>query len=243
LNATQTREINSMPAGLPPAQLDALRRLDTCTVANAIETFDVRLRNEGYMDASVRSIFPRLPPLVGYAATVRIRCSNPPPVPVAAYAQRTDWWTSLLAIPAPRAVVIEDVDERIGRGAFLGEVHAQILQALGCAGVITNGAVRDVPMIEPLGLPLFAGSLAVSHAYVHIVDFGHPVRVGGLEVQPGDLLHGDGHGVLSIPQEIAAQIPAAAARLLEREARVIALCRSQDFSLERLRDVVVGVFD
>lgn len=232
-----------MEASLGPAQLEALRRLDTCTVANAIETFDVRLRNEGYLDATVRSLLPRLGPMVGYAATVRIRCSNPPPVPVAAYAQRTDWWTSLLAIPAPRVVVIEDVDELRGSGAFLGEVHAHILRALDCAGVITNGSVRDVPAIEALGLPLFANSVAVSHAYVHIVDFGHPVQVGGLEIRPGDLLHGDVHGVLSVPLEIAAGIPAAAARLLEREARVIALCRSPDFSLTRLREVVVGVFD
>jgi hypothetical protein len=63
---------------LSPAQLDALRRFDTCTVANAIETFNVRLRDVGFADSSVRCVFPKLPPLVGYAATVRIRYAGPP---------------------------------------------------------------------------------------------------------------------------------------------------------------------
>jgi regulator of RNase E activity RraA len=224
-------------------QLAALKQLDTCTVANAIETFNVRLRNEGYTDTSIRSIFPHLRPMVGYAATVRIRCSNPPPVQGRMYPERTDWWNYVLSVPAPRVVVIEDVDENRGAGAFLGEVHAHILRALQCVGVVTNGTVRDVPAIEAAGLPLFAGAVAVSHAYVHIVDFGEPVEVGGLSIAPGDLLHGDCHGVLSVPKEIAAEIPAAAARLVEREKKAIAICRSSEFSLQKLRTAVEGIFD
>ena len=99
-----------MQTSLSREQLAALAALDTCTVANAIETFGVRLRNEGYADSSIRSIFPSLPPMVGYAATVRIRCSNPP-LRGQAYVERTDWWNYLLSLPAPRVVAIEDVDE------------------------------------------------------------------------------------------------------------------------------------
>ena len=223
-------------------QLAALQRLDTCSVANAIETFDVRLRNEGFADASIHCMFPKLPPMVGYAATVRVRCSNPPPQDHT-YTNRTDWWNYVVSLPAPRVVVIKDVDDQPGTGAFLGEVHAHILQALGCSGVITTGSVRDVPAIEALGLSLFAGSIAVSRAYVHIVDFGNPVEVGGLTVQPGDLLHGDLHGVLSVPKEIAADIPAAVARRADREKKVIALCKSGEFSLAKLREAVKGIFD
>src|SRR5260221_10647803 len=95
-------------------QLAALRRLDTCAVANAIETFSVRLRNEGYCcDASVRCLFPKLPVICGHAVTVKIRCSSPPPnVKEHSYLDRNDWWNELLKIPAPRVVVIQDVDER-----------------------------------------------------------------------------------------------------------------------------------
>lgn len=226
---------------LSPAQLDALRRLDTCTVANAIETFNVRLRDTGFADSSVRCVFPKMPPLVGYAATVRIRYSGPP-VDGQVPAERTDWWSTLLAVPAPRVVVLEDVSDRPGFGSFMGEVHAHVLRALGCAGAVTNGSVHDLPGIEAAGFRLFAGSVAVSHAYVHIVDYGKPVEVGGLKVSPGDLLHADQHGVLSVPAQIAADIPAAAGRLLERERKVIEFCRSKEFTVEKLRDAVKGVF-
>ena len=57
---------------LTPEQLEALRRLDTCTVSNAVETFGLRLRNEGYTDASIRCLFPHLPAMVGHAVTVKI---------------------------------------------------------------------------------------------------------------------------------------------------------------------------
>ncbi len=230
-----------MSSLLSPAQLDALRRLDTCTVANAIETFNVRLRDVGFADSSVRCVFPKMPPLVGYAATVRIRYSGPPVEGLVAV-ERTDWWDKLLVVPAPRVVVIQDVSERPGFGSFVGEVHAHVLKALGCKGVVTNGSVHDLPGIEAAGFPLFAGGLSVSHAYVHIVDYGKPVEVGGLKVNPGDLLHADQHGVLSVPKEIAADLPAAAERLLERERKVIELCGSGETSVAKLRDAVKGIF-
>ncbi|MBI5803033.1 MAG: RraA family protein [Verrucomicrobia bacterium] len=226
---------------ISPAQIDALRRFDTCTVANAIETFNMRLRDVGFADSSVRCVFPKMPPLVGYAATVRIRYSGPP-VEGRVAVERTDWWNKLLAVPAPRVVVIQDVSERPGFGSFIGEVHAHVLKSLGCIGAVTNGSVHDLPGIGAAGFHLFAGSVAVSHAYVHIVDFDKPVEVGGLKVNPGDLLHADQHGVLSVPPEIAADIPAAAERLLERERKVIELCRSGETSVEKLRDAVKGVF-
>lgn len=232
-----------MQATLSLEQIDALKRLDTCTVANAIETFAIRLRNEGYAEPSLRSIFPEMPPMVGYAVTVRIRCSNPPPTVNRGYVERTDWWNHVLTMPAPRVVVIEDVDEKCGAGAFVGEVHAHILQALGCVGVLTNGTVRDVPAIQAIGMPLFATAPAVSHAYVHVVEFGCDVEIAGLTIRPGDLLHGDCHGVLNVPAEIAGEIPAVAARLLAKEREVIDLCHSPNFSVDRLRAAVKGVFD
>jgi 4-hydroxy-4-methyl-2-oxoglutarate aldolase len=218
-------------------QLEAIRGLDTCTVSNAIETFNLRLRNEGFADASIRCIFPHLPPMLGYAVTGRVRCSGPPPVGHT-YFDRTDWWDHLLSIPAPRVVVMEDIDGKPGLGAFAGEVHANILLALGCAGVVTNGAVRDLQAVEPTGFHFFAGNVAVSHAYVHVVEFGSPVELGGLRICPGDLIHGDRHGIVSVPKEIAAEIPATAVRILERERKVIHLCRSPEFSVEKLRAAV-----
>jgi regulator of RNase E activity RraA len=214
-------------------RLEAIRQFDGCTISNAIETFDVRLRNEGFADGTIRCVFDDLPPVVGHAVTARIRCSTPPAVGHS-YHDRTDWWTYILTVPAPRVVVVEDVDDRPGLGAFIGDLHAHILQALGCVAYVTNGSVRDVAAVGRIGFQFFAKSLSVSHAFVHLVDFDQPVRVGGLRVESGDIVYGDRHGVLTIPAGIAGDIPAVATRMIDQERRVIDLCQSPDFSLEKL---------
>lgn len=215
-------------------QLEALRRLDACVLANTIETFHERLRNEGFVNHTVRSLFPHLAPMVGYAATIKIRGSAPP-IADGPYPDRTDWWEYVLSLPAPRVLVIQDVATQPGLCSLMGEVHMSIARALHCIGVVTNGSVRDIRAAHSAGFHYFAGSVSVSHGYVHIVDFGKPVEIGGLLIRSGDLLHGDLHGVQTVPLAIAAQIPAVAARILAREQTLIALCRSPDFTLEKLR--------
>ena len=227
-----------MNAPLTTEQLEALRRLDACTLANAIEKFHERLRNEGFVDHTVRCLFPQLPPMVGYAATITIRGSLPPTTD-GKYIDRTDWWDYILSLPAPRVVVVQDVSSRRGLGSLVGAVHMNILRALHCAGVVTNGSVRDIPAAESDGFHFFAGSVSVSHAYVHIVEIGKPVEVGGLTVKSGDLLHGDLHGVQSVPLDIAGRIPEVAAEITAREQALIALCRSPEFSVEKLRAAVI----
>jgi regulator of RNase E activity RraA len=175
--------------------------------------------------------------MLGYAATVKIRGSAPPTTDQP-YTDRTDWWDYILSVPAPRVVVVQDVATRPGLGSLDGAVHMSILQALHCTGVITNGSVRDIPTAASAGFHLFAGSVSVSHAYVHIVEIGTPVELAGLKINSGDLLHGDIHGVQSIPLPLAPQIPAVAAKLTAREQAVIALCRSREFSLDKLRTAV-----
>jgi len=226
-----------MNAILTSEQLEILRRLDACTLANAIETFHKRLRNEGFVDHTVHCLFPDLRPMLGYAATVKIRGSSPPTA-AGRYADRTDWWEYVRSLPAPRVVVVQDVATQVGLGSLLGAVHANILRALGCVGAVTNGSVRDLPAAKQLGFNLFAGSVAVSHAYVHIVEFGTPVEIGGLKIQSGELLHGDLHGVQSIPLQVADKIPLAAAEIIAREQELIAICQSKDFSIEKLRAAV-----
>jgi 4-hydroxy-4-methyl-2-oxoglutarate aldolase len=218
-------------------ELDALRQFDTCMIANAVETFNVRLRNTGFSDASIRCMFTDAPPMVGYAATARLRCGEPP-IKGGTFRDRTEFWKSILDVPSPRILVLEDMDHPPGRGAFVGDVHAAILKALGCIGYLTNGAVRELSSVRATGLQLFAGSVAVSHAYAHIFDIGAAVTVGGMKVQPRDLLHADLHGVLTIPAGIAAAVPGVAAGLQRTEQKIIDFCRSSDFSVARLGDVL-----
>jgi regulator of RNase E activity RraA len=177
--------------------------------------------------------------MLGYAVPIKIRCSSPPSKGHA-YLDRTDWWKYILTLPEPRVVAIQDADDQPGTGAFLGEVHSSILLALGCVGAVTNGAVRDLSAVESMRFQLFAGNAAVSHAYSHIVEIGSEVQIGGLKIKPGELLHGDRHGILSIPIGLAAEIPAVANNILEQERKLIALCRSRDFTLEQLSAAVKG---
>ena len=222
---------------LTEGELDALRQFDTCMVANAIETFNVRLHNTGFTNASIRCIYKDAPPMVGYAATARLRSGEPPMVGNT-FHDRADFWNSILQIPSPRILVLEDKDNPPGRGAFVGDMHAAILKALGCIGYVTNGAVRELAAVRAMGVQLFAGNIAVSHAYSHIFDLGAAITVGGMEVRPGDLLHGDQHGLLTIPTKIAGAIPAVAAEIQKEEQRVINFCRSSAFSVAKLAEVM-----
>jgi len=227
----------AMITPLTAEEFEALRRWDTCTLANAIETFRVRLRNEGFADGSIRCQFPDLPPILGYAATVTIRGSAPPTAG-RLYLDRTDWWDYVVSVPSPRMVVVQDVATLPGLGSLLGAVHINILRALGCVGAVTNGAVRDVPAAEEIGFQLFAVGITPSHGYVHIIEYGKPVEAGGLKINSGDLVHGDRHGVQSIPLDIATRVPAAAEAIAAKEKRLIALCQSPDFTVGKLRDAV-----
>lgn len=217
------------------ATFESLRQLDTCTASNAIERLNVRLRNEGFVADAVECLFPKLPPLLGYAGTARIRTSSAP-MAASCYYDRMDWWSYLATLPEPRVMVIEDVDHKRGFGALVGEIHAVIAQALNCVGCITNGAVRDLAAVEKLGFSLFAARAAVSHSYAHIIDFGDPVELGGLVIHPGDLMHADRNGVHVIPLEIAAEVPSMARHIQDEERKLVDFCRSRDFSLQDLSE-------
>lgn len=215
---------------LDAAVLAALARYDSPTICNAIETFDVRPRDEGYMSHEIQCRFPDLGVMVGYAATGTIRsrgrgAGDPEPL-----------WTHLRRLPAPRVVVLQDLDDPPGAGSFWGEVMGNTFTALGCTGTVTNGCVRDLKEVRELGFHFFSQSVGVSHAYVRLEEAGQPVTVGGLVVRPGDLLHGDRHGVTSIPREIAAEVPAAADRVIAGEQEFIRWLRGPDFDPDRLAE-------
>jgi regulator of RNase E activity RraA len=238
MNSRSGEGFNSMRA-LSEEDFDRLKALDSCSVANVIERFQVQLRNEGFTEGGLRCRFPRMGPVLGYAMTLKVR-SSAPPMKNKVFFESTDWWDVLIALPAPRILVIQDVDRTPGAGALIGEVHAAILKSLGCVAVVTNGAVRDVPAIAPLGIQLFSGSLSVSHAYSHLVRAGGAVQIGGLEILPGDLLHGDCHGFVKVPKELASRIPATAAALNQKDRQIIDYCQSSSFSVEGLRALLAG---
>ena len=231
-----------MQTPLSIEQIQLLKTFDTCLIADAIESFGVRLRNEGFATAGFRCLFKSFPPLVGYAATCKVR-STDPPIVGSRYEERTDWWKHISEMPAPRVVVMQDIDDPPGTGAFFGKVHANILMSLGCVGAITNGAARELPGIEASGFQVFAGRIALSRAYIHIVEFGGPLEVGGLAIKPGDLIHGDRHGVLTVPQELALELPAVARLIQEKKQQLIDLSRKPGTTHEELSRGLKDLFD
>lgn len=218
---------------IDPGVLDELRTFTSPSIANGIESFNVRPNQDGYMDASVRCIFPELGVMVGYAATATLRAREP-----GGEDRNRDLWTHVMSMPSPRVVVIQDLDDPPGAGSYWGEVNSTIFRAFEATGVVTNGCVRDLDEMRANSFHAFAGSVGVSHANVHIVDVGVEVTVGGLRVKPGDLLHGDQHGVISVPFEIADRLPEAVRTVERNEKGVIAMFSDPGFDPSKFTDTV-----
>jgi 4-hydroxy-4-methyl-2-oxoglutarate aldolase len=214
---------------LSAEELESLRRFNTPTISNAIETFNIRGRHLGFLPHQIRCLFPDLGPIVGYAVTSRTKAA-PPDGPTEDLLD--DYFRHVAAAPGPKIAVGQDLDDPPGLGAQFGEVTASIHKKLGCVGHITDGCPRDLDEVHGLGFPLFGLNPCVSHAYVRLVDFGKPVKLAGVEISPGDLIHADKHGVCIIPVEVAARLADACAEVERLEKPLLDMCRSESFDLE-----------
>ena len=225
-------DITPIDSGL----LETLRVIPSCSIANAIETFDIQPRNVGFMGPEIKSIFPNMGHMIGYAVTAKIVADAPPSGHM--NVARTEWVDAIMKVPAPRVLVLEDIDYPNPIGSFWGEVQANLHRALGAVGTVTNGGVRDLDEMQEVGFFAFASCVLVSHAYVHITDISVPVKVGGLEVASGDIIQGDQHGVIKIPREIAAEIPDAVKRVEQNEQEMIGYANSPEFTVEGLKEML-----
>ncbi len=199
--------------------LSDLAQYDTPTICNVIELFAVRPRTAGYMDARIRACFPEMPPIVGYASTATFRGAFERPEG-ASYATLDQQVKAFADIPAPAIVVFQDLDDPPVAATF-GEVMCSTYQAFGAAGLITSGAARDLDQVRRLGFAAFAGGVVCSHGYSHIPSVHQTVRVGGVAVHPGDLLHADANGVTTIPHEIASEVAGVAEEFVACESVVL----------------------
>ncbi len=219
-------------------QRQAILRFDTCKLANAIERLGVRLKNEGFTRPGLRCVTGGSPRVLGYAVTSCVRTTDPPMHGYHTYYDLTEWWSTIESRPYPRVAVIEDVDTQPGTGAVLSDVHAHVLQALGCRGVVTNGSVRNVEALASMRFPAFSAFVSMSHAYVHMVSFGRPAEILGLRIAPADLIYVDAHGVLTLPSEAIEDVIRIALEQAQKEAALISLCMSPRVSLDEIRTAV-----
>ncbi len=202
-----------------PIDIGRLTQFDTPTICNTIEVFEVRPRTAGYMDARIRACLPEMPPIAGYASTATMRCAFP--------RREGDVYTALdeqvarfEELPGPAIVVYQDLDDPCVAATF-GEIMCSTYQAFGAAGLITSGAARDLDQVRRIGFPAFSNGAVCSHGYSHTVEIHRAVRVGGMTIHPGDLIHADGNGVTTIPPEIAAEVADAAEEYVAAERIVL----------------------
>jgi 4-hydroxy-4-methyl-2-oxoglutarate aldolase len=204
---------------MTPIDLDRLRRFDTPTVCNVVELFDVRPRSAGYMDGRIRACYPKLPPMVGYACTATFRSASPP-ASGNVYASLSEQVATFASLPGPAVVVFQDLDDPVASATF-GEVMCTTYKAFGAVGLITSGAGRDIDQVEPLNFPCFCDGYICAHGYCHFPQINVPVRVGGVAIHPGDLIHGDRNGVTTIPHEVAHLVAGGCEEYMAAEAVVL----------------------
>jgi regulator of RNase E activity RraA len=213
-----------MPVTITPDTLAKLRRFDTPTICNVVELFDLRSRTAGFMDRRIQACYPKLPPMVGFASTATFR-SGMPPRAGDVYSGLSEQVRSFASLPGPAVVVFQDLDDPAVSATF-GEVMCTTYKAFGAVGMITSGAGRDLDQVESLSFPCFTSGTICAHGYCHIERINCPVRVGGVTIYPGDLLHGDRNGVTTIPLEIAERVADACQEFMDAEAVVLDYLRA-----------------
>jgi 4-hydroxy-4-methyl-2-oxoglutarate aldolase len=209
-------------------QIAALRAIDSPTIANAIETFALRPRVEGFVGQDIRSVYPDLPPMVGYALTCTVDSTTEGRSGIGF----NRLYARLATAPKPAVVVMQDVGPHPQRSCHAGEIMASVMRRLGAVGILTNGGLRDVHQVRALqDFQLFCSGLVVSHGNPICLSVGDSVTISGLRIETGDLLHGDVNGVVSIPAACAEQVLAAAQEVLARESALLQYIAGPDFQL------------
>jgi regulator of RNase E activity RraA len=217
------------------ADLGALKDWDTPTICNGLELIVPERRAVGFTVEQMAVLHPDAAPIVGLARTGTLRAKEPPR---GAVADRLDWYDYVADASLPTIVVLQDLDDRPGYGAFWGEVHTNVHLKLGAAGCVTNGSFRDLAA-SAKEFQIIGGRVGPSHAHVHVVDFGGPVNIFGMQAAHDDVIHADCHGAVVIPADCVRKLPAAIDLIARREKLILDLCASPNFSADRLRQTVM----
>lgn len=222
---------------IPPDVIEALKQYDSPTIMNAIEKFNVRHRIKGYVGFDLQCLFPHYSPMVGYAVTAISDTTCPDRFEPDGFDELLD---RINEAPKPCVYVVQNVGSERNRSCFGGDMTFSTIQYLGAEGIVADGGIRDRAGIaaHAPGFQVFCSGLVVSHGQGGILDFNVTVSIGGLTIQPGDLLHGDENGLLTIPKEIANDLPAEAEKVVQAEKPLLELLKQPGISLGRLKQAL-----
>ncbi len=223
-----------MPHPFTAEDLDTLKQWDTPTICNGLEIIVPERRAIGFTVEPVQAADRAMKPIVGLARVGFIRAKEQPRSTVA---NRMEWYDYVAKADLPTIVVLQDLDDRPGYGAWWGEVNSAIHKALGALGCVTNGSFRDCDMLAP-NFQIIGGRIGPSHAHVHVVDFGKPVDVLGMHAVHDDVIHADFHGAVIIPAEAVKRLPAAIDLVSRREKVILDVVNNPGFTPEKLRQAL-----
>jgi regulator of RNase E activity RraA len=209
-----------------------LKGVDSPTLANAIETLKVQPRDAGFTPLQIRCLFPEFGRLCGYAVTAQVESVTE----LHPAEERTflELFQAVADAPKPAVVAFQEIGAHADYAAHCGEVMATAFTRLGAVGLVTDAGVRDVPEVRALRFQYFARGTVVSHSSFKIVRVGVPIQILGLEIHPGDVLHGDENGLMKIPKATFGGIERAVEHVRTREKRLMDFMRSPEFSVEKL---------
>lgn len=213
--------------------IEYLQSIDSPTLSNAVEKLQIRPRAAGFTPLQIRCLFPELGRLCGYAVTAQVETVTQ----MHSTEERTflELFKAVEDSPKPAVVAFQEIGGHGNYAAHCGEVMATAFTRLGAVGLVTDGGVRDIPEVRALRFHYFCRGTVVSHANFKIVRAGVPIQVFGLEIKPGDLLHGDENGLMKIPASALENIKQAVEQVRTRERRLMDFMRSPDFSVEKLK--------
>ena len=222
-----------------PQLVEALRQHDSATVANAIEHFEVRDPTMGYANNELICQMPEIAaPMVGYAITVTADTTTPGDTRTS---RVDDLVEAIDAAPKPSVLVVQHVGHDRKRCCLFGDMFCTIASKLGCVGFVTDANGRDRSAIRQRtpDFHVFSAGWVVSHGYGVYLDFNVTVSICGLTISPGDLLHGDESGLVSVPIDIAADMVKRAETVHEEEAEYFDFLESDRFNMAELKRRII----
>ena len=216
--------------------LAALGRYDTPTICNALLAVAPEAAGRS-TKMTLHCARPHLPPMVGFARTTLYRTQEPGALDAEAEkAQDLAWFDYVAAGPGPRIVVVQDGDTpHAATNAIFGEVMSFMHSVLGCIGLLTNGAVRDVAGMAE-GFQVLCGGIAPNRAGFHRVDLGCEINVAGLYARTDTLIHADVNGAVVVPLDAVRGVLGKLDLMVRKEAVILEAARRPDATVEMIKD-------
>ena len=220
--------------------LQALQEFDTTILANTLGYLDAPPIHEWYMSGDIAPITPGVGPTVGVAVTCQIDSSTPGGKP-----EMDLYWKQVAEIESmdvPVIWVVQAVGSRPDHECIMGDGMAKMLFAAGCLGSVMDGRARDVAGMMTVPFAVYARGVCVHHCVVRVKEINKPVSVGGITIEPGEVIHAGCEGVIKVPRANVEELILRAPKMVMAEKELHVLWRQTDISVAEKRKHHADVF-